>query len=216
MCGRHVGGTPAPCKHFYAMLQASSRRGSCSNPLHSLLPRSSPQMDAGMSVGCVLAGREGHVGGDLLTELSLLAPTSLPEALRDVLVDLAELQPLRWPNGALQELGSGGRWVLRGDGERHEGGGSSCTGCVQIGGCVQNLWFLPLQAHRPLPWLHLLISQHSTARHSWPHAGRAWSLIPCAALESMPRVFPLLCSATVYKVLFRGEAVAAKVSGISV
>jgi tRNA A-37 threonylcarbamoyl transferase component Bud32 len=64
-------------------------------------------MDAGMSVGNVLAGHEG-VGGDLLTELSLLAPNSLPEALRDVVVDLAELQPLRWPNGALQELGSGG------------------------------------------------------------------------------------------------------------
>lgn len=64
-----------------------------------------------MNVGGVLAGPDAAVGGDLLTELSLLAPTSLPEALRDVLVDLCELQPLRWPNGALQELGSGGRWV---------------------------------------------------------------------------------------------------------
>lgn len=66
-----------------------------------------------MSVGCVLAGHEGvESGGDLLSELSLLAPGSLPEALRDVLVDITELQPLRWPNGALQELGSGGRWGL--------------------------------------------------------------------------------------------------------
>ncbi|KAI7842043.1 hypothetical protein COHA_004243 [Chlorella ohadii] len=65
-------------------------------------------MDAGMSVGSVLAGHEnGADGGQLLSEMSLLVPTNLPEALRDVLVDLKELQPLRWPNGALQELGSG-------------------------------------------------------------------------------------------------------------
>ena len=51
------------------------------------------------------------MGGELLTELSLLAPASLPEALRDVLVDISELQPLRWPNGALQELGTGARWA---------------------------------------------------------------------------------------------------------
>lgn len=73
------------------------------------------QMDAGMSVGSVLAGHEnGADGGQLLSEMSLLVPTNLPEALRDVLVDLKELQPLRWPNGALQELGSGARWVVRG------------------------------------------------------------------------------------------------------
>lgn len=62
-----------------------------------------------MSVGCALAGHEGTEGGDLLTEMSLLAPASLPSALRDVLVDISEIRPLRWSNGALQELGSGGR-----------------------------------------------------------------------------------------------------------
>lgn len=68
-------------------------------------------MDAGTSVGNVLAGRGAAVGGELLTELSILAPASLPAALRDVLVDISELQPLRWPNGALQELGTGARWA---------------------------------------------------------------------------------------------------------
>lgn len=66
-------------------------------------------MDAGTSVGGVLAGQCGGMGGELLTELSLLAATSLPEALRDVLVDITELQPLWWPNGTLQELGTGAR-----------------------------------------------------------------------------------------------------------
>ena len=82
-----------------------------------------------MNVGGELASPEGGVGGDLLTELSLLAPTSLPEALRDVLVDLSELQPLRWPNGALQELGSGGRWVVG------LGRGRS-TSCWARGACI--------------------------------------------------------------------------------
>lgn len=61
-------------------------------------------------MGGVLAAHGGAVGGELATELSLLAPASLPVALRDVLVDITELQPLRWPNGALQELGTGARW----------------------------------------------------------------------------------------------------------
>lgn len=88
-------------------------------------PLSPPsQMDAGTSVGGVLAGRGGMVGGELLTEASLLAPASLPAALRDVLVDITELQPLRWPNGALHELGTGARWAVgagRAEGRRMQG-----------------------------------------------------------------------------------------------
>lgn len=71
------------CRHLPTHLSAAPA---------SLLP---VQIDAGMNVGCVLAGHEGTEGGDLLTEMSLLAPASLPSALRDVLVDISEIQPPR-------------------------------------------------------------------------------------------------------------------------
>lgn len=85
-------------------------QSNCTTTCH---PPSLPclQMDAGMSIGGSQDGHEGFGGGELLSEMSLLAPGSLPDALQDVLVDISEVQPLRWLNGALQELGSGARWA---------------------------------------------------------------------------------------------------------
>lgn len=53
------------------------------------------------------------VGGELHEQHSLLGPGALPPSLANWLVDVSEIEYLRWPNGALQELGRGSRCAAR-------------------------------------------------------------------------------------------------------
>ncbi|PRW45625.1 hypothetical protein C2E21_6054 [Chlorella sorokiniana] len=52
------------------------------------------------------------VGGELHTEQSLLASGTLSKSLQDWLVDVGEIEYLRWPDGRLQELGRGASGVV--------------------------------------------------------------------------------------------------------
>ncbi|KAI7842434.1 hypothetical protein COHA_004073 [Chlorella ohadii] len=78
---------------------------------HMLLPELAAhvaQWDAdqqGSEQSCV-------VGGELHTEQSLLASGTLSQGLQDWLVDVSEIEYLRWPDGRLQELGRGASGVV--------------------------------------------------------------------------------------------------------
>ncbi|KAL4419965.1 hypothetical protein ABPG75_007063 [Micractinium tetrahymenae] len=64
------------------------------------------ECDAAMSWG----GED--VSGPLLREHSLIQPGSLPSSLRDLIVDINDIEFLFWPNGAPMELGAGASAVV--------------------------------------------------------------------------------------------------------
>ncbi|PSC73227.1 serine threonine-kinase [Micractinium conductrix] len=117
--------TPTMSPTISRMSEVSARSGLASGPSSSGTSASNvlPELvahvanqDAGaqQSMGWVGGGSSGGGGGDdataggeLLREVSLLSPQALSAGLRDWLVDLQEVEFLRWPNGALQELGQG-------------------------------------------------------------------------------------------------------------
>ena len=169
--------------------QSAQGQGSPSGAvLQELMQRAAMQDAIISSSGLATQPPDANASGGGEVQLHrMLSADTLPQRLREWVVDSSALTILRWPNGKQQELGSGARWA------------GGWMGCISCAGCTWQCWFcnqthVPTSIHCLTRLSHILpaclpavaaCSKHCSRGRLWlPRKWRLAAALPCRKLSS--------------------------------